>query len=150
MLREVRLKSPSIPKFLLYPQLRLCFQASQTRRHLGPRDSPVHRRLPPSVHCVSPTNRGVLGGSYLSLSTELSAQPIWVTQYWAWNGNRNKTSCGLSQRETMIIWQLCSSCGTHFHLQPTCHLPFWQEVYKPSLHCRMTNRMTWDIGADGR
>lgn len=75
MLREVSLKSPSIPKFLLYPQLRLCLQASQTRRHLGPRDSPVHRRLPPSVHCVSPTNRGVLGGSYSSLSTELSAQP---------------------------------------------------------------------------
>lgn len=54
------------------------------------------------------------------------------------------------QRETMITWQLCSSCGTHFHLQSTCHLPFWQEVYKPSLHCHVTNRMAWYVGAEGK
>lgn len=147
---EVSLKGPSIPKFLLYPQLRPCFQVSQTRASSL---DPIVALLTWDCHhlflCLS-TNCGIPWWVlFISVSTELSAQPFKSHN----TGHEMVTETKphvASIKETMITWQLCSSCGTHFHLQPTCHLPFWQEVYKPSLHCHVPNRMTRSMGAEGK
>lgn len=49
-----------------------------------------------------------------------------------------------------VMFKLWDPFSPPITLQSTCHLPFWQEVYKPSLHCHVTNRMAWYVGAEGK